>query len=74
MNHVKLRELLSACLLLLCLNSRAQTVVESMELFDEGKTSEAVTQLNKLGQSGNADAQKSDLKSDCVGSFFSELI
>ena len=54
---MKLRDLLASCLILLCLNSQAQTVVESMALFDEGKTSEAIAQLNKLGQGGNADAQ-----------------
>ncbi len=52
-----LRNSLASCLMLLCLSCQAQTVVESMALFDEGKTSEAVAQLNKLGQGGNADAQ-----------------
>jgi len=51
------RQWLCASLLVICLNARAQTVAQSMELFDDGKTQEAVAQLTKLGQSGDAEAQ-----------------
>jgi TPR repeat protein len=51
------RALLLSLLMLLGLSSHAQTVAESMALFDDGKTKEAVAQLTKLAQDGDPEAQ-----------------
>ena len=51
------RAFLLSLLILLSLNSHAQTVTESMALFDDGKTKEAVAQLTKLAQQGDPEAQ-----------------
>ena len=42
---LSMRAFLLSLLILLSLNCHAQTVTESMALFDDGKTKEAVVQL-----------------------------
>ena len=51
------RVFLLSLLILFILNTHAQTVAESMALFDDGKTKEAVAQLTKLAQDGDPEAQ-----------------